>query len=162
MKINDIMSSPVVTVELDDSLAVVDEIFRNTHFHHLLVVEDSKLLGVLSDRDLLKALSPKLGTAAEKDSDLATLNKKVHQIMSRKPICIGKMDSLYKAVDLLLDNKISCLPVLDEQQKLVGIISWRDLLRAIKRPEQSKKTQEFCEDDLNDQALDAQTTENLT
>lgn len=54
MSIKSIMSTPVVTVKRDDNLGVVREIFINTKFHHLLVVENNKLYGVISDRDLLK------------------------------------------------------------------------------------------------------------
>jgi acetoin utilization protein AcuB len=59
-----IMTADMVTVEMDDTLHAVREIFDNTCFHHLLVVNDRRLLGVIFDRDLLKALSPHLGTAA--------------------------------------------------------------------------------------------------
>jgi acetoin utilization protein AcuB len=125
------MSTPVVTVTLDDSLSVVNEIFSNTKFHHLIVVENNKLFGVVSDRDLLKALSPRIGTAAETQSDLATLNKRVHQIMTRKPIAIKQTDSIRKAIDIFATHTISCLPVIDEKGVPVGILSWRDIFRAI-------------------------------
>jgi len=128
------MSTPVIAVERDDELALVADIFSNTKFHHLLVVENNTLYGVVSDRDLLKALSPNLGTAAEKLTDLATLNKKVHQIMTRSPICIEQNESMHKAVELFLGHDISCIPVLDVNKIPVGIISWRDLLRAIRKP----------------------------
>ncbi len=55
MKIKDIMSVRVVCVEFDDTLATVKHIFDNLKFHHLLVVEDGKLYGIVSDRDLFKA-----------------------------------------------------------------------------------------------------------
>jgi acetoin utilization protein AcuB len=82
------MSKRVVMVELDDQLSTVKEIFDRLHFHHVLVVEEGRLLGVVSDRDLWKALSPNLGTSKESYSDLATLKKRVHQIMSRDPITL--------------------------------------------------------------------------
>ena len=126
------MSSPVITVELDDSLAVVNEIFSNTNFHHVLVVENEKLFGVVSDRDLLKALSPNLSTAAEKLSDIATLNKKVHQIMSRDPIYLEQEDSLSKVIEIFDKNSISCIPVVDSNKIPVGIVSWRDLIKVIR------------------------------
>ena len=85
MIVQDIMSRRVVTVELDDKISAVKEIFDNLKFHHVLVVEDGVLLGVVSDRDLLKALSPNIGTSTESYKDTATLNKRVHQIMSREP-----------------------------------------------------------------------------
>ena len=132
MSIRKIMSSPPVTVELDDSISVVNDIFKNTRFHHLLVVENDELYGVVSDRDLLKALSPNIGTAAEKPADLATLNKRVHQIMSRKPIIMKEEESIHKAIEIFDDNPISCIPVVDNNNKPIGILSWRDLIRAIR------------------------------
>ena len=72
------MTKKVVTVEMDDSLRLVKEIFDNVSFHHLLVVDGGKLYGVISDRDLLKNLSPNIGTVAETSRDLAALNKKAH------------------------------------------------------------------------------------
>ncbi len=128
------MSSPAVTVELDDSLAVVNEIFTHTEFHNLLVVENGKLFGVVSDRDLFKSLSPNLGTAAEKLSDTATLRKKVHQIMTRNPISIGEHETMHKAIEIFLKNDISCIPVVDNNNVPVGVVAWRDLLKAIKNP----------------------------
>ena len=133
LSVRSIMSSPVVTVELDDSVALVREIFANTNFHHVLAVEDGRLFGVVSDRDLLKALSPNLGTASEKASDTATLNKKVHQIMSRNPICLAQHESVHKAIELFEEHAISCIPIVDENRIPVGIVSWRDILKAIRR-----------------------------
>jgi len=54
-----VMTTRLVTVELDDPLEVVKRIFDSVKFHHLLVVDTGKkLCGVISDRDLLRALSP--------------------------------------------------------------------------------------------------------
>ena len=131
MKAIDIMSSPVVTVTLDDNLFVVYDVFESTKFHHVLVVEDKRLFGVVSDRDLLKALSPNIGTAAEKSSDTATLNKKVHQVMSRKPISIKPDANIYKALEICEQHNVSCIPVIDDDAIPVGIISWRDIVKAL-------------------------------
>ncbi|WP_286263496.1 CBS domain-containing protein [Thalassotalea atypica] len=134
MNVTTIMSSPIMTVQLDDKLALVNEIFSNKSFHHLVVVENSKLYGVVSDRDLLKAISPHIGTAAERHRDVATLNRKVHQVMSRKPISIEQSQDVYDAITLFMNNKISCIPVVDNDNIPIGIISWRDILKAIKKP----------------------------
>ena len=125
------MSKTIITVEMDDSLMIVKEIFDNVSFHHLLVVESGKLFGVISDRDLLKALSPKIGTAAETPRDLATLNKKAHQILSRKPVTLSPDATIYEAIEIFNSHNISCIPVVDEDSKPMGIISWRDIFRAI-------------------------------
>ncbi len=129
MLIQEIMTKKVVTVEMDDKLSVVKEIFENSKFHHLLVIEEGKLFGVVSDRDLLKALSPNLGTMTETYKDAATLNKRVHQIMTRKPITLKASATVKDAVHLFNQNRISCLPVVDDDFRPVGILSWRDILR---------------------------------
>ena len=128
----EIMSETVVTVEMDDSLAVIKEIFDNTGFHHLLVVESDKLLGVISDRDLLKALSPNIGTLSETVRDLASLNKRAHQIMTRKAVTLGPDAAIVDAIEIFNTHNISCIPVVDEQNKPVGIISWRDILKTLR------------------------------
>ena len=132
MIIEDIMTKPVVTVGLDDSLSLANEIFNQTQFHHLLVVEEQKLLGVVSDRDVLKALSPNIGTASEKMQDLATLNKRVHQIMSREPICLKPTDRVKRVVEIFDENRISCIPIVNDNWTPVGIVTWRDIIKAIR------------------------------
>lgn len=126
------MSDSVVTVEMDDTLRIVKEIFDKANFHHLLVVESKKLVGVLSQVDLYKSLSPNIGAINESVSDAASLNKKVHQIMTRKPYTLNVGDNVYDAIDVFNKNSISCIPIIDNENKPVGIISWRDILKTIK------------------------------
>jgi acetoin utilization protein AcuB len=131
MKLGSIMSTRLVTVELDDTLEVVKQIFDSARFHHLLVVDaGKKLLGVISDRDLLRALSPYVGTASENARDTATLRKRVHQIMTRKPITLSPEAPIADAVGLFLTNRVSCIPIVDPAFRAVGIVSWRDVLKA--------------------------------
>jgi len=125
------MSRKVATVVFDDTLATVKHIFDEAKFHHLLVVEDGKLHGVVSDRDLLRAMSPFIGSTVESARDLNTLNKRVHQIMTRKPITLRPDAGISDAVELFLTNRVSCIPIVDEQFRPVGILSWRDVLRAL-------------------------------
>jgi acetoin utilization protein AcuB len=131
MRVQSIMSKRVVTVELDDQLSAVKEIFDRLHFHHVLVVEEGRLFGVVSDRDLWKALSPNLGTGRESYSDLATLNKRVHQIMSRDPITLKPQAAVNDAIRVFNSHRISCIPIVDDDGKPVGIVSWRDILKAM-------------------------------
>lgn len=131
MGVKQIMTKKIVTVELDDSLAMLREIFDNLKFHHLLVVESQELVGVVSDRDLLKALSPNLGTISATLKDEATLNKRVHQIMTSKLITLHPDAAISDAVKLFNTHKISCIPVVDNEFRPLGIVSWRDLLKAV-------------------------------
>jgi acetoin utilization protein AcuB len=134
MHVRDVMTVRVVTVEMDDPLRMVKQIFDSTKFHHLLVVnEDHKLYGVVSDRDLLRALSPYIGTNVETARDIATLNKRVHQIMTRKPITLGPDALIEDAVELFLTSRISCIPVVNHDFRPLGIISWRDILKTFGR-----------------------------
>jgi acetoin utilization protein AcuB len=136
VQVQKIMSTRIVSVAMDDSLRVIKDIFENLKFHHLLVIEKEKLVGIISDRDLFKALSPNIGTLAETSKDTASLNKLAHQVMTRKPICISPEANIYDAISLFNQNRLSCLPVVDIEQKPVGILSWRDIFKAI---EKSKK-----------------------
>ena len=125
----DIMSTRVVTIEMDDRLTVVKEIFDSAPFHHLLVVEENQLQGVLSERDYLRTLSPNIGAINETERDSETLQRRAHQVMTRDPITIAPHKSIKDASRLLIENDIGSLPVL-EQGQIVGIITWKDLLRA--------------------------------
>ena len=137
-----LMTTTVVTVEMDDSLAAIKDIFDNTSFHHLLVVNDTRLLGVVSDRDLFKALSPHLGTAAETQRDLNSLDKKVHQIMTRGAITLPPDATVYDAIEIFDQHKISCIPIVDTEKRVLGILSWRDILRALEKKHKRKSIKE--------------------
>ena len=132
MIVSEIMSNNVVTVEMDDKLSEVKTIFENTRFHHLLVIEDSKLMGIISDRDLLKAISPNVGTLAASKSDEATLNKKAHQIMTRKPITLSADATVEDAIEIFNSSEVSCIPIVNHSRKALGILSWRDILKSLK------------------------------
>ena len=131
MKLRDIMSTRIVTIELDDRLEAGKEVFDAMKFHHVLVVEDGKLFGVVSDRDLLRALSPFVGSTVETARDAATLNKRAHQIMSRKPVTLGPDAEIADATRLFLEHTISCIPIVDAAFRPVGIVTWRDVLRSL-------------------------------
>jgi acetoin utilization protein AcuB len=132
MDVGTIMTARVVTVEMDDRLDVVKKIFDTLKFHHLLVIDDNRTLrGIVSDRDLLKALSPYVGSAAENARDIATLNKRVHQIMSRSLVTLQRHALLGEAMQLFLEQRISCIPIVNDEFKPVGILSWRDVFKGL-------------------------------
>ena len=85
MRIFDIMTRAVVSVHVDDTLGRIRQIFEESSFHHVLVTRQGKLVGVISDRDLLKHLSPFLGSKwMERTQDRNILSRKAHQIMKRR------------------------------------------------------------------------------
>ncbi len=127
--IRSLMSKRLVTVTMDDTLGRARDLFNEFRFHHLLVVQGRQLVGIISDRDLLKAVSPYVGTLSEQDRDRATLNKQAHQIMSRNLITVRTNTTIEAAARLLLEHRISCLPVVTEDGRIEGIVTWRDLLQ---------------------------------
>ncbi len=131
MIVEAIMSKHMVTVDMDATLGRVREIFEQHRFHHLLVVSGQRLMGVISDRDLLKSISPFVDTLSETSRDLATLQKRAHQIMTRKPISVSKDVTFQAAAETLLEKNISCLPVINEDGNVVGIVTWKDVLAAL-------------------------------
>lgn len=129
MNVCQIMSEHPVSVGLDDSLGAVKDIFDNAKFHHLLVIEDGKLFGIISDRDLLRHISPNIGTNNYTVKDLDTLKKRVHQIVTRKPITLQPEATIADAVAIFNEHRISCIPIVDSENVPVGIVSWRDILK---------------------------------
>jgi acetoin utilization protein AcuB len=128
-QIADIMTKKVVTVEMDDKLSLIEILLEDRRFKHLPVVDEEKqLMGIVSDRDLRAALTPFLHTPAETKRDTALLHRHVHQIMTRKPVTVTPEDAIDYGARLLLINEIPSLPVINAQNRVVGIVSWEDIL----------------------------------
>lgn len=124
-----IMTRHVVTVGLDDPLRAIRDLFDRHRFHHVVVVEGGRAVGVVSDRDLLRHVSPFLNLGAERPLDRSTLDRKVHQIMSRKMVSATEAMFIEEAGRLLLHHSISCLPVLDDRGMCIGIVTIHDVVR---------------------------------
>lgn len=126
-----VMSKPVVTITADDKLSKVSSLFREKKLHHLLVVDGKEFVGIVSDRDFFRSIGPRAELAVATDAEAATLNKRVHQVMSRHPICVREDQSVDDVMDLFLAHEISCVPVIDAQGLPVGIVSWRDIIKLL-------------------------------
>lgn len=138
MLVSRFMTQSPVHVSMDDHLSYVKKLFEHYRFHHLLVVENKEVVGVLSDRDLLKVLSPKTESITATEQDLATLKKKVHQAMSRELVTIKADATIYEAISLFNEEHVSCLPVVDELGKPLGILTWRDILKLVQKSFENK------------------------
>ncbi len=130
MKVSEVMTTRLVYVEMDDRLTVIKEILDSAPFRHLLVIEGEQLVGVISDRDLLRCLSPFIGTDAEQVRDKNTIKQRAHQVMTRSPITVPSTIAIREALELMLLHNIGCLPVLDKD-KIMGIFTLHDGLRAL-------------------------------
>lgn len=126
--VGSIMTRHVVTITMDDSLRRVREIFNSVWFHHLVVVDAGRVVGVLSDRDLLRNLSPFVGKTTERTQDRHTLDKRAHQAMTRRLVSCRAETTLADAGRMMMDFRVSCLPVLDPAGACVGIVTMRDIM----------------------------------
>ena len=127
MKVQSIMSTKVVSISPDDKLDIVKDIMELGSVRHLPVVRGGSLVGVVTQRDLLKAsLSTVMGLPA---SEHARFLKgiRISEVMSTPPRSIGFDDTIRHAARTMADHKIGCLPVLDGT-KLVGIVTETDVL----------------------------------
>lgn len=132
MKVSELMSTRLVTVEADDSLRTVKHILERTHFHHMLVMDNRRLVGVITDRELYHFISPYLGTMIETDRDKAALQKRAHQIMQRNPSTLPPDADLSAALAIFSENPDrTCIVVSGNEEEPIGIITWRDLLRLL-------------------------------
>lgn len=129
MIIRDIMSIYVHTVVPEETFELIKDVLADVEYHHLLVEENEKLVGIISDRDVLRASSPFWGTDLERDIDRDLLGKTAADIMTPQPITIQANATLSDAASLMLKHTISCLPVVKDDMTLEGVVTWKDLLR---------------------------------
>ena len=127
MKVVDVMTKDPLTVSPSDTIGQADEMMFENRFRQLPVVEGNQLVGIVTDRDIRSFLSGPLLSSTE-DRETA-FNTKVREIMTSEPMTLSPDDDLEEAVQLLIDEKIGGVPVVDETEGLVGIVTYVDLLR---------------------------------
>lgn len=131
-KVKEVMSKNVVSVGKDTILIDLEAVFDKHKVHHLPVVdEQGKVIGVVSHSDML--LIKEWGTDSKakgidaRNSILLRSNL-VSDIMTSDPLTIGEEDRIGQAVEIFLENNFKCLPVVNENNMLCGIITTYDLL----------------------------------
>jgi len=131
MRISDVMTRDVITVAMDATVEEIRDRLAICSIHHLVVTDRGQVVGVISDRDLLRHLSPFIGTELmERAQDVNTLRKRAHQVMTRQPTTIGPDLTVRDAAAVMLARRISSLPVVDGSGRLCGIVSSWDVLAA--------------------------------
>lgn len=130
MIVGKIMTRHVITTDMDHTLESIKKLFEANNFHHVPVVDGETLVGIISDRDVLRELSPYVNTMAEDQRAVNTLKKKAHQFMARNVLTTEENVGIADAGEIMLNNHISCLPVLSESGVIRGILTRTDILRA--------------------------------
>ena len=128
--------SKLVTTMADASLASLREVFAKARFQHVPVVDNTnRIVGIVSVKDYFRELSPVMDSASDPSIAVFMRSRKVHQVMITPVICISEQSSVKQAAALLLQHNISCLPVTDEHKHLLGLVSWKDIMRtALHKP----------------------------
>jgi CBS domain-containing protein len=127
MKVVDVMTKDPLTVTATETIGQAEELMNTNKIRQLPVVQGKELLGIVTDRDIRSFLSGSLlespGTREK------TLDTKVREIMTTEPMTVSPEDDLQEAVELLIEEKIGGIPVVDEAEGLVGIVTYVDVLR---------------------------------
>ncbi len=127
MKVAEVMTEHPLTAELDDTIGQADQIMDEAAIRHLPVVRDKELVGIITDRDIRSFLSGRLlGTPQEREK---AMNPKVSAVMTSTPISLSPDDELRDAVELFIEEKVGGIPVVDDEEGLVGIVTYVDVLR---------------------------------
>ena len=125
------MNPNVITVDADDSMLDATKLLKEHSIRHLPVLEKGKLVGVITDRDLKRA-SPSDATTLEAHELLYLIaNIKVREIMTRNPITVPYNFTIEEAAEILLQAKISGMPVVDKDGDVIGTITQTDLFKVL-------------------------------
>jgi CBS domain-containing protein len=120
ISVADFMTKDLVTVRESDDVALAEALLRLGGIRHLPVVREHKLVGILTQRDILR--SGNSGKAVARDIA-------VSDVMTREPTSVRPAMALSQAARLMLERKFGCLPVCDGDGKLVGIVTEADFVR---------------------------------
>ena len=125
-----IMQREFASVRSDEHLDFVDDVMALGRVRHMPVVDGGKLVGVVSQRDLLAASLSKVLDFDGKERRTFLRSVDVREVMAARPITVAPGASLAEAAALLLRHKIGCLPVVGPGGEALGLLTETDLLRA--------------------------------
>jgi acetoin utilization protein AcuB len=127
MKVVDVMTKDALTVTPTETIGQADELMNTNKIRQLPVVQGKDLVGIVTDRDIRSFLSGSVLEGVEAREE--ALNTKVREIMTTEPMTVSSDDDLQEAIELMIEEKIGGIPVVDEAEGLVGIVTYVDVLR---------------------------------
>jgi len=126
MPVADVMTTSVITAPPDHALREIRKIFAERKCHHIPIVEDNRVIGMVSAHDLI-CLVTEEDTGGDAARILATGSAR--DVMSVDLETIHGLDPVEAAIDRIGIGDLHSLIVVDEQERLVGIVTHRDLLQ---------------------------------
>ena len=127
MKVVDVMTKNPLIITPAETVGQADELMTENKIRQLPVVDGPALLGIVTDRDIRSFLSGSL--LSDPEAREKALNTPVREVMTLEPLTLSPDDELEEAVELLIDEKIGGIPVVDEAEGLVGIVTYVDILQ---------------------------------
>jgi len=127
MKVVDLMTSDPLSVTTVETIGKAEELMGENNIRQIPVVNGQELVGIVTDRDVRAYLSDAL--VADPEARARALLTPVGDIMTTGPVFIAPDDDLKDAVEMLIEQKFGAIPVVDEAEGLVGIVSYVDVLR---------------------------------
>ncbi len=132
--LKEIMVTKVITVRADEAFSHVEEKLRVNKIRHLPVVDkDNKLIGIITERDLYKAVSPR-HTEDGLVYDKSQLDSFVlKRYMTENPLTLKPESPISEAVNLMATRKYGCIPIIYTDGALAGIVTQIDILKFVNR-----------------------------
>ena len=127
IKVVDVMTKNPLVMTPAETIGQADELMTENRIRQLPVVDEGALLGIITDRDIRSFLAQ--SALVEPEERAKVLRTKVSDIMTAEPLTLAPDDDLREAVELLIEEKIGGVPVVDQAEGLVGIITYVDVLR---------------------------------
>jgi CBS domain-containing protein len=124
------MQREVVSVRANERLDLVDDIMKLGEVRHMPVLEGERLVGVISQRDLLAASLSRVLEFEGKERRTFMRSVEVGEAMTPSPVVIAPGATLREAARLMLERRFGCLPVVDAGGRVVGLLTETDLMRA--------------------------------
>jgi len=124
------MTSDIATIGRNDELTIADDIMKMKRLRHLPVVEEGRLVGILTQRDLFHAALSTALNFGEKAQKEFLKTVVVKEVMTEDVLTIDPGADVKEAARLMIEHKVGCLPVV-ENGKLVGLVTETDLLRVV-------------------------------
>lgn len=132
MTVGELMTTPVITVAPDDTMDKIQAIFRKNNIHHLPVVDDGQVVGMISNTDYMRLLHGFTLFKTEKSeeyNDAILRSLLANEVMTRQVAVLNPEDSLEMAAGYFRENLFHALPIVDKKsKKLVGILTTYDLI----------------------------------
>ena len=129
--VRDWMSTPPITIDITASLPEACDLIRQHRIRRLPVMKEGKLVGIVTRGDLRGAQPSEATSLSIWEINTLLAKLKMKDIMTPDPITIREDATIRQAAQMMIDYKISGLPVMNEQDELVGMITESDIFRLV-------------------------------